>query len=63
MSNFITNILIVDFFLNFKVTELEHEFEPGDLVYGFTQKRLVLDVKPTRSTHCKESLGLPQWCW
>ena len=31
MPNFITKILIVDFLSNFKVTELEHEFELGDL--------------------------------
>ena len=31
MPNFITKILTVDFFSNFKVAEFEHEFEPGDL--------------------------------
>ena len=31
MPNFITKILIADFLSNFKVAELEHEFEPGDL--------------------------------
>ena len=33
MPNFITKIFIVEFFANFKVVELEHEFEPGDLGY------------------------------
>ena len=31
MPNFITKILSVEIFTNFKVVELEHEFEPGDL--------------------------------
>ena len=31
MPNFITKILTADFLSNFKVVELEHEFEPGDL--------------------------------
>ena len=31
MPNFITKILIANFLSNFKVVELEHEFEPGDL--------------------------------
>ena len=33
MPNFITKILSVEFLTNFKVAELEHEFEPGDLAY------------------------------
>ena len=32
MSIFITKISSADFFSNFKVTEFEHELEPGDLV-------------------------------
>ena len=31
MPNFITKILTADYLSNFKVVELEHEFEPGDL--------------------------------
>ena len=31
MPNFITKIFTVEFLSNFKVAELEHEFEPGDL--------------------------------
>ena len=31
MPNFINEIFIVEFLTNFKVVELEHEFEPGDL--------------------------------
>ena len=31
MPNFITKILIADFFTNFKAAELEHEFEQSDL--------------------------------
>ena len=31
MSNFITKIFIAEFLSNFKVSEFEHELEPGDL--------------------------------
>ena len=31
MSNFIAKISIAKFLLNFKVSEFEHELEPGDL--------------------------------
>ena len=33
MSNFITKIFIAEFLSNFKVSEFEHELEPGDLGY------------------------------
>ena len=31
MSNFIAKFFIADFLSNFKVSEFEHELEPGDL--------------------------------
>ena len=31
MPNFIIKIFIAEFLTNFKVVELEHEFEPSDL--------------------------------
>jgi hypothetical protein len=34
ISNFIIKIFIVEFLSNFKVVELEFEFEPGDLDSG-----------------------------
>ena len=34
MPNFIIKIFIAEFFTNFKVVELRHEFERGDLGYG-----------------------------
>ena len=31
MSNFIAKIFLAEYLLNFKVSEFEHELEPGDL--------------------------------
>ena len=38
MPNFIIKIFIANFLTNFKVVELEHEFEPGDLGYCCTEE-------------------------
>ena len=38
MPNFIIKIFIAKFLTNFKVFELEHEFEPGDLGYCCTEE-------------------------
>ena len=45
MSNFITKILIIDFLPNFKVVELEHEFELGDLGATYNEKLESMETK------------------
>ena len=50
MPNFIIKIFIAEFLTNFKVVELEHEFEPGDL--GYAHRLAILHLKSLQDVSC-----------
>ena len=48
MSNFIAKISIAEFLSNFKVSEFEHELEPGDLAYDIQDLWKNSNVTPVK---------------